>query len=324
MRIRSKRLLAVLLAALFLLSSAVPVCAAGDTVVDWTKTGKVSVTLKVSDGEAVSGAEITLYLVADAKSEKSNLIYSYTESFKGCGIPESDLYQAESASKLEKYAAENSIAGTVTKETGPDGSVRFEGLALGLYLVVQTGSVEGFSDCTPFFAALPYCDEQGWYYEVDATPKTDVIRIQNLTVYKVWKGGGKKHPDSVTIQLLRGGAVEDTVILNEANNWKYTWTGLPKGEDWSVEEIDVPKDYKVTYKQEGIEYTVTNTKKISPSSGGSSDDPAPTITETVTETVKLAQTGQLNWPVPLLACAGMLLFAAGWALVFMKKEKDHA
>lgn len=32
----------------------------------------------------------------------------------------------------------------------------------------------------------------------------------------------------------------------------------------------------------------------------------------------LPQTGQLNWPVPVLAVSGVLLFAAGWVL--NKKE----
>lgn len=32
------------------------------------------------------------------------------------------------------------------------------------------------------------------------------------------------------------------------------------------------------------------------------------------DTPSLPQTGQLNWPVPVLACSGILLFAAGWCL----------
>lgn len=37
----------------------------------------------------------------------------------------------------------------------------------------------------------------------------------------------------------------------------------------------------------------------------------------------LIQTGQLNWPVPVLAIAGMLLFAAGWVLVSTGKERHE-
>ncbi|MCD8017514.1 MAG: hypothetical protein LUE97_06945 [Oscillospiraceae bacterium] len=34
----------------------------------------------------------------------------------------------------------------------------------------------------------------------------------------------------------------------------------------------------------------------------------------------IPQTGQLNWPVPLLAVCGLLLFALGWVLKCGKKE----
>jgi len=34
----------------------------------------------------------------------------------------------------------------------------------------------------------------------------------------------------------------------------------------------------------------------------------------------LPQTGQVNWPVPVLAVLGLLLFSAGWALRFQKKR----
>ena len=51
-------------------------------------------------------------------------------------------------------------------------------------------------------------------------------------------------------------------------------------------------------------------KPTSPgTSGGSSGSKKPT----------LPQTGQLWWPVPLLACGGMLCFLAGW----VKNRRDY-
>lgn len=38
---------------------------------------------------------------------------------------------------------------------------------------------------------------------------------------------------------------------------------------------------------------------------------------------KLPQTGQLNWPVSVLAILGMTLFAAGWVLRFGKRENNE-
>ena len=36
----------------------------------------------------------------------------------------------------------------------------------------------------------------------------------------------------------------------------------------------------------------------------------------------LPQTGQLNWPVPVLACSGVLLFAIGWVLNRQGKKQS--
>lgn len=37
----------------------------------------------------------------------------------------------------------------------------------------------------------------------------------------------------------------------------------------------------------------------------------------------LPQTGQLNWPIPVLAVLGLGLFSAGWMLCFGKKKDGH-
>ena len=38
---------------------------------------------------------------------------------------------------------------------------------------------------------------------------------------------------------------------------------------------------------------------------------------------KLPQTGQLNWPIPVLSVTGLLLFAIGWYLCFIEKGEYH-
>lgn len=37
---------------------------------------------------------------------------------------------------------------------------------------------------------------------------------------------------------------------------------------------------------------------------------------------KLPQTGQLNWPIPVLVISGMALFVIGWVLCFRKRDDD--
>jgi hypothetical protein len=48
-------------------------------------------------------------------------------------------------------------------------------------------------------------------------------------------------------------------------------------------------------------------------------DPPPTEDEDS----KLPQTGQLNWPVPLMVVAGLALFVVGWVLCFGKKREQY-
>lgn len=48
----------------------------------------------------------------------------------------------------------------------------------------------------------------------------------------------------------------------------------------------------------------------------------PTTKKETTTKEQLADTGQLNWPVPVLAGLGLLLFSVGWAMMNLKKEQE--
>ncbi len=54
-------------------------------------------------------------------------------------------------------------------------------------------------------------------------------------------------------------------------------------------------------------------------------EPEPTSTTAPTSPTspKLPQTGQLTWPIPVMASIGMLLIAIGWALCFGKKKENY-
>ncbi len=289
------RILSICFLLLLCIGTALPVSASG--AVDWERTGSVSVTLKDED-IAVSDAEITLYKVADAGSLNSNLHFTFTDAFADFGGTPEELQSKEKIQSLTDYAAEQNVNGK-TLHTDENGSVCFSNLSLGLYLAVQTGSVPGYSDCSPFLVSVPSEADNEWIYDIDATPKTDIVRLVDITVKKVWNDDGEHRPESVTVQLRNGGTIVDTVTLKEQNGWSHTWTGQPKSDSWSVKEVNVPKGYTATYQKNGFIYTVTNT-------------------------ATLIQTGQLKWPIPLLAGAGLLLFAGGWILYFKGKRKDRA
>jgi tetratricopeptide (TPR) repeat protein len=152
---------------------------------------------------------------------------------------------------------------------------------------------------------LGYTDEQGnLIYDVVANPKYETRpdkpdgEFTTCKVLKSWKNdSAAKRPKSITVYLLRDGEVFDTVILNSANNWRYTWDKLDSSYKWTVAE-KVPDNYTVTITKEGVTYLITNTGKDEPPK---KEEKPP----------KLPQTGQLWWPVPILAVLGLMFILIG-------------
>ena len=88
-----------------------------------------------------------------------------------------------------------------------------------------------------------------------------------ITVNKVWNCDTGNIPDSITVNLLRNGAVYQTATLSAANNWTYTWTGLSVKNgstvyNYEVQEV-VPDGFTASYTYTSTsgstEVTITNT-----------------------------------------------------------------
>ena len=260
-------------------------------------TGSISVTLTdKKQSEAIVGAELSLYYVATViMDENENLIYNYTNDFKqlDCAIDDAEL-----ATKLDAFVSHHNVPSTKII-TNIDGAAMCNGLPLGLYFIKQTGAVEGFAPCTPFLVTVPNEKDGEYLYDVNASPKTEVARLVSITIKKVWNTDkSTEAADSVTVQLLRNGNVVKTAILNMQNNWQITYADMPESDTYSIKEVNIPKGFTATYKQEDYVFTVTNTST-------------------------LIQTGQLIWPIPVLAISGMLLIAVG-IILLQKKRKTNA
>ena len=154
----------------------------------------------------------------------------------------------------------------------------------------------------PFLAVLPYADADKWVFNVIAMPKIGSEGDEGqlyITVKKIWNDNGNNRPESVKIRLLRDGSEYETVTLDESCGWSYKWENIDGRNNWSVEEVDVPEGYTVTYRNDGLDFTVYNSKE-------------------------LPYTGQLKWPVPLLACGGLVLMIIGlWVFFSGEKKKDE-
>ena len=125
------------------------------------------------------------------------------------------------------------------------------------------------------------------------------------TVLKRWNDAGyeQKRPDSVSVTLLKDGAVYDAKTLTRTDGWQNTWRDLPRynpdGSEivWTVTESPVP-GYTASVQQSGSTFILTNTL----------------------DRQKLPQTGLLWWPVPVLAAAGLLLLIFG---ALSKRKNGH-
>ena len=264
---------------------------------DAERLGTVSVTLMEQDGKTpIVGAELSLYHVATVNlNSKNNLSYTITNLFEGCGAA---LDDPTLSVKLDAFVDDYSVSAEKLV-TDAHGKASFTDLPLGLYFVKQTNSVEGYAPCTSFLVTVPNENTNGYVYDVNASPKTDVARLTTVIIKKVWNtDASTQAADSVTVQLLRNGVVVETATLSNQNNWQVTYSNMPESDAYSIEEVNVPKGFTATYSKSGYTFTVTNT-------------------------ASLIQTGQLVWPIPVLAMLGLCLITVG-TIVLRKTRNENA
>ena len=289
-----RKMISLCVTALLILGCSLTVFA---QALDQERTGSVSVTLTEQYQKTpIAGAELSVYYIASVGiNTDGNLNYIYTETFAGTGIAIDD---PELVAKLDAYLIENEAEAT-TLRTDAEGKAVLTDLPLGLYFIRQTNTVEGFAPCASFLVTVPMETEDGYVYDVNASPKTEVAKLTSITIKKVWNtDASTEAADHVTVQLLKNGNVVQTATLNAQNNWQVTYTDMPESDGYSIQEIGVPKGFTATYSRKGYVFTVTNTSA-------------------------LAQTGQLMWPIPVLAVGGILFLAVGIVLL-RKKRKTNA
>ena len=121
------------------------------------------------------------------------------------------------------------------------------------------------------------------------------IEYVDLTVVKVWGTirDGITKPNYVTVGVYdEDGTRQLTAILSPENNWTHTFEHIPS--TWYVKEYNVPYGFTPSYSRSGNVVTVTNS-------------------------TSLIQTGQLNWPIPVLGGCGVILLVLG--AVYSRKKK---
>lgn len=278
----------ILLCLVLLLMFVLPINA-GAQEFDPNQTGSVSASFEPMEGSgSMEGAELSFYYVATVKAgSDGTLLYTYTTNFANCGI---SLDDPDLAEKLDAFVTKypQDCRKVVTDSQG---NAICENLPLGLYFVKQTSIPEGNATCKPFLITLPMKLDSGFEYNVNALPKIEMQKLITITIQKIWNTDQSTPiADSVTVQLLCNGEVVQTAVLSLRNDWKTTYPDMPESDGYSICEVDIPKGFTASYAQNGYDFTVTNT-------------------------ASLAQTGQMIWPIPVFALAGVVLLMVGFVLL---------
>lgn len=139
------------------------------------RTGSLSVhILETGTGTPIEGAELALHQVASF----DGTTYALTDEFAESGFDVASIgdlsasENKEQAAVLAGFAADHSLAPLCSETTDADGAVAFGELKLGLFLVVQTNTIENHTQVASFLISIPQLVDERFVFDVDATPKT--------------------------------------------------------------------------------------------------------------------------------------------------------
>ena len=249
---------------------------------------KVSLTIEAQqNGRAVSGMGLSLRRVAEMDARgRFALMGSYQSSGVSVDGLTSSSQWNQAAKELNDFAAEESIPADVWTVTEGQGVCTIDGLESGLYLVAaeMLETAEGRYDAAPFLVALPMLENEAWDYAPTVMPK---IQFTAVPV---------SPEPSAPVSPEPSGPVSPE-------------PSSPVNPEPSAPVSPEPSSPVSPEPSEPVSPEPESSASPSPSGQpAASPTPSPGANE------GLPQTGQLNWPIPLLALLGMLLAAAGCLL----------
>jgi pilin isopeptide linkage protein len=199
----------------------------------------------VASGEKpISGAEFSIYQVADVSVSKfsdGNTTYTLTSDFSGTTVGDKTISfigmdadaSNRAAEAFAKTAAEKSLNPTAPAAmTGEDGTVTFENLPFGAYLVRETASADmaaNYTRIAPYLVLVPEIIPSGdsskfnsWGYSVTSEPKSQVDpksdAVVDISVIKIVKG--EAAPDAAFCFELQAADVASPMPSDSKNGVK--------------------------------------------------------------------------------------------------------
>ena len=147
--------------------------------VDIDETGSISITIKYDDNP-VAGGTVTLYQVANMQlDEKGDLQFVLTQDYESFNGDLTTLDESLTNS-LKTYTEYNELVG-LTQNINDSGYTCFSDLKLGLYLLIQGDAADGYMPINAFLVTVPEETNGTVVYDVDASPKTSVVKIEDST-----------------------------------------------------------------------------------------------------------------------------------------------
>ncbi len=242
--------------------------------IDLDRTGYIQVTLRDSDTEAAVSGG-ELTLYQVAKVKQEKGDLSFAYT-NGFEDCKIELGDLSESDLAKKLAGQ--ITSTMTSTTvtvGENGVARFDDLKPGLYLIVQKTAAKDYSAINPFLVTLPMQENDTYVYEVDAMPKVGTVTYRT--------------PDTPPpIPVVPD--TPDTPVSPDTPDTPDVPTP-PNPDSPDVFVLDA--------------HTDTETPAV---------PTADTPDVYVMDAHVLPQTGQLNWPIPVLAAAGVVLIGVGLKL----------
>lgn len=293
-----------------------------------------------TDEYALCDASFSLYRIGTLSGTRvipNNTFVPYSVSYD---VSDSEKMSAL-ALTLSGYILRDNITPDYTDKTDVNGKADFEGAYpdKGVYIIM--GEKHRQNDTTyfpePVLIVLPYGESDALNIKIkyDHVPDNTTSITVSHRVLKAWvDDSGNIRPIKIEVELLRDGKVYDTAILDSTNNWTYQWDNLSVFYHWTVVEKSVAEDYEVILSQNGKTFLLTNSGSYNeettvpegtttpdgttkPSDKetthkDSSDTTTKPSQDTTTPQEELPETGTLQWPIPYLACLGIILFIVGY------------
>lgn len=232
--------------------------------VDLSRKGNLTVIIEEHDGSALPGINVELFLIANAVDtntigDSNGIKFVSTTEFsdilKNTNL-NLNMYAKEIedlAKILKTYVSENAIHGT-SAVTNNDGKALFSNLTAGFYLVVQkppsVSSNENninnsMYEIQSFILPVPFPEEDGPNYDIEAHPKFDKVAKGKVTVYKNFTQTSDIPADYTQfyVVLSQDGQIKYTFTLNRDNSWTSSNADIATG-TYDVAEINMPSGYE--------------------------------------------------------------------------------